>query len=155
MELHLSILLISLNCVYILFTTPHHIFNVYVGRLHRILDKKNESENELCSIAITQKSLDLLQQCYFMSTFFLYILTNKRFREEFYRLFKCFIFILRRNKTTNNSPIQIATYKKRIINNNNLNQNYLTISPSPNLLASRSSISDISQDDEPISTLND
>jgi hypothetical protein len=156
MELHLSILLISLNCVFILFTTPHNIFNVYVGRLHRKLEIKLESEGEICSIAITQKSLDLLQQCYFMSTFFLYILTNKRFREEFYRLFKCFIFIFRRNKTTNDSPIQIITHKKRINNNNNhLNQNYLSVSTSPNLLRSRSSISDISQDDEAVSTLND
>ena len=84
MELHLSILLISLNCVFLLFTTPHNILSVYMGQLQRRL----RNEDEICSISILQKSLDLLQQCYFMSTFFLYILTNKRFREEFCELLK-------------------------------------------------------------------
>lgn len=105
MELHLSILLISLNCVFILCTTPHNIYNVYLTRLHRQLDYKNESEGEICSIAFTQKSLDLLQQCYFMSTFFLYILTNKRFREEFYRLFNCFLFYFCQTHSNEHSNI--------------------------------------------------
>lgn len=88
MELHLSILLISLNCVFILFTTPHTVYNVYIGQLQRSLGNKNETDGEVCAISIIQKSLDLLQQCYFMSTFFLYILTNKRFREELCELVK-------------------------------------------------------------------
>ncbi|CAF2530986.1 unnamed protein product [Rotaria sp. Silwood2] len=161
-ELHLSILLISLNCVYILFTTPHNIFSVYIGQLHSELDNKHESEDELCSIAFTQKSLDLLQQCYFMSTFFLYILTNKRFREEFYRVIQCFIFILCRNTNTNNSQIQISTYRNRILNNNNnnngdnhhhINQNYL-IAPSRDISGSWSSISDALEANELVSILN-
>jgi hypothetical protein len=89
MELHLSVLLISLNCVFLLCTTPHNIFNVYVGQLQRRLDYQPQTDDNLCSIAVTQKSLDLLQQCYFMSTFFLYILTNKRFRTEFYAIHCC------------------------------------------------------------------
>jgi len=155
MELHLSILLILLNCVFLLFTTPHNIFNVYVARLHHNFDNRYKIPTKLCSVAIIQKSLDLLQQCYFMSTFFLYILTNKRFREEFYRLFKCFIFILRRNKNTNNSQIQMTTYQDRINNNYHhpLNENYLVV-PSSHVFENCSSISDISQDDEPVSTLN-
>lgn len=154
MELHLSILLISLNCVFILCTTPHNIYNVYILRLHRKLDYKHETEGELCSVATIQKSLDLLQQCYFMSTFFLYILTNKRFREEFYRLFQCFMFIIRRKKGTNNSPTQIPIHQHRKSTNesNHMNQNYLSIPPSPQVLDSRSSISDISQDDEGMPT---
>ncbi|CAF3538340.1 unnamed protein product [Rotaria sp. Silwood1] len=166
-ELHLSILLISLNCVYILFTTPHNIFSVYIGQLHNELDNKYESQDQLCSIAITQKSLDLLQQCYFMSTFFLYILTNKRFREEFYRLLQCFVFILCRNTNTNNSQIQISTYQNRIFNNRNnnnnnndginnhhhLNQNYL-IAPSRDVSGSWSSMSDTLEANELVSILN-
>lgn len=95
MELHLSVLLISLNCVFLLCTTPHNIFNVFLGQYHRTLDRQQQSEGELCSVAVTQKSLDLLQQCYFMSTFFLYILTNRRFRAEFFRLMECFLIFLR------------------------------------------------------------
>ncbi|CAF4328774.1 unnamed protein product, partial [Adineta steineri] len=33
MELHLSILLISLNCVFILLTTPHNIYQVYILKI--------------------------------------------------------------------------------------------------------------------------
>ena len=88
MELHLSILLISLNCVFILFTTPHNIFTVYIGNLYSRLRSKPDTQADLCIISTWQKSFDLLQQCYFMSTFFLYILTNRRFREEFYQLLK-------------------------------------------------------------------
>jgi hypothetical protein len=155
MELHLSILLISLNCVFIIFTTPHNIFNVYVGRIRHRLDNKRESEGELCSIAFTQKSLDLLQQCYFMSTFFLYILTNKRFREEFYRLFECCTFILRRNENANNSPTEItALHHRNITINHNINHNNL-LAPSTNVFGSHTSISDASQDDEPVLAFND
>jgi hypothetical protein len=154
MELHVSILLISLNCVFILFTTPHNIFNVYVGQLHRKLDNKHESDGELCSIAFTQKSLDLLQQCYFMSTFFLYILTNKRFREEFYRLFKCFVIMFRRTKSPNNLSLPVKKRDDQIINNNNnINQTCL-MAPSNSILESRCSISEASQDDEPATKLN-
>ena len=153
MELHLSILLISLNVVFILFTTPHNIFNVYVGHLHNKLQRKHESHNELCSVAITQKSLDLLQQCYFMSTFFLYILTNKRFREEFYRLVRCIIFTLCRRKNTNDVHRETTTYLNRKINQNNnnkndinMNQNYLAPSSPNDVLDKWSSISDIHQE---------
>jgi hypothetical protein len=147
MELHVSILLISLNCVFILFTTPHNIFNVYIGQLHRRLDIKRESDGDFCSVAVTQKSLDLLQQCYFMSTFFLYILTNKRFREEFYRLLKCYAFIFCRNTNTNNQSQQITPRHGQMhMNNNDMNQNYL-MAPSPSDLKHSISVSEISQDD--------
>ncbi|CAF1262195.1 unnamed protein product [Rotaria sp. Silwood1] len=112
MELHLSILLISLNCVFILFTTPHNIYSVYIGQLQRRLGSKHESEGELCSISILQKSLDLLQQCYFMSTFFLYILTNKRFREEFYELITRNFFLSWRSQKTNHSSVQSTTRRR-------------------------------------------
>ncbi|CAF4890731.1 unnamed protein product [Rotaria socialis] len=112
MELHLSILLISLNCVFILFTTPHNIYSVYIGQLQRRLVNRQKSEEELCSISILQKSLDLLQQCYFMSTFFLYILTNKRFREEFWDLIKTNLFFARKIKKRENSSTEITTRRR-------------------------------------------
>ena len=55
MELHLSVLLISLNCVFLLFTTPHNAFSIYIGQLQHRLVNKRESEGELCSISIIQK----------------------------------------------------------------------------------------------------
>lgn len=103
MELHLSILLISLNCVFLLFTTPHNILNVYIGQLQKRLGNRSESEDEICPISFLQKSLDLLQQCYFMSTFFLYILTNRRFREEFCELLKRNVFSSCRTQRPENS----------------------------------------------------
>ena len=142
MELHVSILLISLNCVFILFTTPHNIYNVYVGHLRNKLNNKIESDGEFCNIAFTQKSLDLLQQCYFMSTFFLYILTNKRFREEFYRLFLCFVFIFCRHKNTNNSQIELTIHQHRNVDRG-LNHNNL-LAPAHRILVSRISLSDAS-----------
>lgn len=156
-ELHLSLLLISLNCVYILFTTPHNIYSIYLGKLHSDLVHKNESDEQICSVAVMQKSLDLLQQCYFMSTFFLYILTNKRFREEFYRLMPCFSLIPCRNKNRNDSQLQITNYQSRFNNHNNhttndngrqsLNQNFL-IAPMRKPSDSWSSISDVYEANE-------
>lgn len=151
MELHLSILLISLNCVFLLCTTPHNIYNVYLTRLHRQLDHKSESEGEICSIAFTQKSLDLLQQCYFMSTFFLYILTNKRFREEFYRLFTCFLFYFcqKKNSThhstvpTNNHHCRSDNQANIIYHSNPMNSNHLLVL-SNTIQRSHSTISDMS-----------
>ena len=92
MELHLSILLISLNCVFIMFNTPHTIYGVYVSSVRNSTSTASITPGHRCFLATLQKSFDLLQQCYFMSTFFLYILTNRRFREEFYELLKKNLF---------------------------------------------------------------
>ena len=113
MELHLSILLISLNCVFLLFTTPHNVLNVYMGQLQKRLGNKSESEDEICPISILQKSLDLLQQCYFMSTFFLYSLTNKRFREEFYELLQRNFFAICRTQRPENSSTATSAHHRR------------------------------------------
>ena len=114
MELHLSILLISLNCVFILFTTPHNIVTIYMGQIQKHLgDDHDENQDDVCPIYWLQKSLDLLQQCYFMSTFFLYILTNKRFREEFYELIKRNFFSSCRHARTTRSTTQISSRHRR------------------------------------------
>jgi hypothetical protein len=152
MELHLSILLISLNCVFILFTTPHNVYSVYMGQLQRRLGSKHESDGDVCAVSILQKSLDLLQQCYFMSTFFLYILTNRRFREEFYELFKRNFFLSRRNDKSNPSSTPNSSRRRhhhhhRHNNNDDNKPNYL-MPPSPSMMQTRFSVTDyFSQDD--------
>jgi hypothetical protein len=151
MELHLSILLISLNCVFILFTTPHNIYSVYMGQLQRRLGSKHESEGEICSVSIVQKSLDLLQQCYFMSTFFLYILTNKRFREEFYELLKRNFFLSCRNNKTNRSLAQIPSrrqHRRHDDDDNAHNKANHLMPPSPSMMETRFSVTDYLSQDE-------
>jgi len=149
LELHLSILLISLNCVYIFCVTPHNIFNIYVTHLQRQLANKHGSEAELCSVAFTQKSLDLLQQCYFMSTFFLYILTNRRFREEFYRLFKCCILfnIYSPRHSTKHIRVQSKAYRRSAQQDNDFTKQNRLAATAPELFGSRTSIMDGLNDD--------
>lgn len=154
MELHLSILLISLNCVFILFTTPHNILSVYMGQLQKRLGNQHESEGEVCSISILQKSLDLLQQCYFMSTFFLYILTNKRFREEFYELLKRNLFLSCQHHRSNPLSIQNSSRHRHHRHHhdddddNGNNKPIYLMPPSQSMMQTRYSLSDyLSQDD--------
>ena len=148
MELHLSILLISLNCAFILFTTPHNVFNIYVGQVHRYLNSIELSQEELCPIAITQKSLDLLQQCYFMSTFFLYILANRRFREESCRLLRCYGFRSRRSSTRKRSSRRSTNQQNPNLNiaTNDKKDNCLEV-PRHSHMENRYSMSDVSQCD--------
>ncbi len=153
MELHLSVLLISLNCVYILFTTPHNVFTVYMGQLQKRLGTKHESEGELCTISILQKSLDLLQQCYFMSTFFLYILTNKRFREEFYELLLNSFFVSCRNRTDNSSTLSSSRHHHhhrhhRHHPDDGINEPNYLMAPSISRMPTRYSLSDYLSHDE-------
>jgi hypothetical protein len=112
MELHLSILLISLNFVFIVFNTPHNIFAVYAGQVQSRLMTTQEGQRNICLISTLQKSFDLLQQCYFMSTFFLYILTNRRFREEFYELLKRNLFLSCGTITTTHSSTPITSHTR-------------------------------------------
>ena len=117
MELHLSILLISLNCVFILCNTPHTVFSVYASRLARLGYYSSASPDDLCFHNALKTCFDLLQQCYFMSTFFLYILTNRRFREEFYELLKQNLFltcgILKTSRTSTPSSSRTRRHHHR------------------------------------------
>ena len=146
MELHLSILLISLNCAFILFTTPHNVFNIYVGQVHRYLNSKTLDQEELCPIAVAQKSLDLLQQCYFMSTFFLYILANRRFREESWRLLRCVVFKSRRSDTRKRAFRRSNKLPNLHLNmaDNDKRDNHLEV-PCPSKMESHYSMSAVSQ----------
>ncbi|UJR37721.1 hypothetical protein I4U23_030416 [Adineta vaga] len=155
MELHLSILLISLNCVFILLTTPHTIYSVYLGQLQIHLNTKNETEGDVCMVSVLQKSLDLLQQCYFMSTFFLYILTNKRFREEFWELIRRNLFLSCGNIQSNESLAHLSSHHRhrhhRHHNHNDKTDDQKAdhlLPPSHSMMETRFSLSDyLSQDD--------
>jgi hypothetical protein len=84
-DIHLSAMLIVLNIVYLLFNLPFHLHQTFVEILY-----KNHSDN--CMIRFTQLLFDTLQQTYFSTNFFLYVLTNRRFREEFYNtIMKLFV----------------------------------------------------------------
>ena len=74
---HLSAMLIVLNILYFLLNLPFNFHQTFGRTLY-----KNVSDE--CIMKFTHVLLDLLQQTYFSTNFFLYVLTNRRFREEFY-----------------------------------------------------------------------
>nr|ACF75513.1 hypothetical protein 22 [Philodina roseola] len=74
---HLSAMLIVLNILYFLLNLPFNFHQTFGRTLY-----KNASDD--CIMKFTHVLLDLLQQTYFSTNFFLYVLTNRRFREEFY-----------------------------------------------------------------------
>jgi hypothetical protein len=76
-DIHLSAMLIVLNIVYLLFNLPFNLHQTFAGKLH-------ENHPDVCIMKFTYLLLDTLQQTYFSTNFFLYVLTNRRFREEFY-----------------------------------------------------------------------
>ena len=76
-DIHLSAMLISLNILYLLLNLPFNLHQTFVKRFHN----KN---SDPCEIMFISLLLDALQQTFFSTNFFLYVLTNRRFREEFY-----------------------------------------------------------------------
>jgi len=75
-DIHLSAMLIVLNIVYLLFNLPFNLHQTFAKKLH-------ENQLDHCIMKFTHLLLDTLQQTYFSTNFFLYVLTNRRFREEF------------------------------------------------------------------------
>lgn len=76
-DIHLSAMLIVLNVVYLIFNLPFNIHQTFAGILYR-------NQPDKCVMGFTQLLVDVIQQTYFSTNFFLYVLTNRRFREEFY-----------------------------------------------------------------------
>ena len=74
---HLSAMLIVLNILYFLLNLPYNFHQTFRSRLYNNLSDE-------CVMRFTHLLLDILQQTYFSTNFFLYVLTNRRFREEFY-----------------------------------------------------------------------
>jgi hypothetical protein len=75
-DIHLSAMLIVLNILYLICNLPFNFHQTFGRKLH----KNNPDE---CIMKFTHLLLDTLQQTYFSTNFFLYVLTNRRFREEF------------------------------------------------------------------------
>ncbi|CAF3345734.1 unnamed protein product [Rotaria sp. Silwood1] len=76
-DIHLSAMLIGLNILYLIFNLPFYFHQSFGKKFYR----NNIDE---CIVKFTHLLLDTLQQTYFSTNFFLYVLTNRRFREEFY-----------------------------------------------------------------------
>ncbi|CAF1019424.1 unnamed protein product [Adineta ricciae] len=75
-DIHLSAMLIVLNILYLIFNLPFNLYQNFVSDTHK-------NPRDACVAAFTYLLLDTLQQTYFSTNFFLYVLTNRRFREEF------------------------------------------------------------------------
>jgi hypothetical protein len=80
-DLHLSAMLISLNILYLLLNLPFNLHQTFVKGFHKL-------NTDRCTIMFINLLLDALQQTFFSTNFFLYVLTNRRFREEFYNTFR-------------------------------------------------------------------
>ncbi|CAF3650500.1 unnamed protein product [Rotaria sordida] len=76
-DIHLSAMLIALNILYLIFNLPFNFHQTFGRKFY-----KNNTDD--CIMKFTHLLLDILQQTYFSTNFFLYVLTNRRFREEFY-----------------------------------------------------------------------
>jgi len=76
-DIHLSAMLIVLNIVYLLLNLPFNLHQTFARKIHG-----NNLDD--CIMRFTNLLLDTLQQTFFSTNFFLYVLTNRRFREEFY-----------------------------------------------------------------------
>ena len=79
-DIHLSAMLIGLNIFYLLLNLPFNVFQTFARRFYN-------PNSDVCDIMFISVLLDALQQTFFSTNFFLYILTNRRFREEFYNTF--------------------------------------------------------------------
>ncbi|CAF2523779.1 unnamed protein product [Rotaria sp. Silwood2] len=91
-DIHLSAMLISLNILYLLLNLPFNLHQTFVKHLYN-------TNSDPCNIMFISLLFDALQQTFFTTNFFLYVLTNRRFREE---LYNTIIKILTRCKQ--NSP---------------------------------------------------
>lgn len=76
-DINLSAMLIGLNILYLLLNLPFNFHQTFVKLFHK-------QNSDVCTIMFISLLLDALQQTFFSTNFFLYVLTNRRFREEFY-----------------------------------------------------------------------
>ncbi|CAF0894209.1 unnamed protein product [Adineta ricciae] len=79
-DIHLSAMLIGLNILYLVLNLPFNIHQTFAKYIY-------SSASDPCVLRFTSLLLDTLQQAFFSTNFFLYVLTNRRFREEFYNAF--------------------------------------------------------------------
>ncbi len=123
-DIHLSAMLIVLNILYLIFNLPFNFHQTFRRLLH-----KNDPDE--CIMKFTHVLLDALQPAYFSTNFFLYVLTNRRFREEF-----C------------NTVMKLCTRKQQYLLKKNIR---LRRSRSFSLIQSTAIISNFNGDYQPIS----
>nr|ACD37596.1 hypothetical protein 22 [Philodina roseola] len=82
-DIHLSAMLIGLNVFYLILNLPFNLYQTFAKHIY-------SPNSDPCDIMFIGVLLDALQQTFFSTNFFLYVLTNRRFREEFYNTFSRF-----------------------------------------------------------------
>lgn len=90
-DIHLSAMLIGLNVFYLILNLPFNFHQAFANYLY-------ESASDVCRMMFVGVLLDALQQTFFSTNFFLYVLTNRRFREEFYNSFSRFFSDQKRSR---------------------------------------------------------
>jgi hypothetical protein len=137
-DIHLSAMLIVLNVLYLISNLPFNFHQTFGRYIHR-----NDS-NE-CIVKFTHLLLDTLQQTYFSTNFFLYVLTNRRFREEFYKTIRK-LFTRKKqyllNKNSYRQRARSVSFNQSTTIIANFNGDYQTI-PLPTHHVRESVISDI------------
>ena len=83
-DIHLSAMLIGLNVFYLILNLPFNLYQTFAKHIYT-------ANSDPCDIMFVGVLLDALQQTFFSTNFFLYVLTNRRFREEFYNTFSRFL----------------------------------------------------------------
>lgn len=125
-DIHLSAMLIGLNILYILLNLPFNLHQTFRKGLHN-------QNADFCDVAFISLLLDALQQTFFSTNFFLYVLTNRRFREELYNNIISILSYCKRN------PTKQQKYPQRLLSSNasikltqisTINENTLMIAPS-------------------------
>jgi hypothetical protein len=110
-DIHLSAMLISLNILYLILNLPFNLHQTFVEYLYN-------PNSDPCTIKFISLLLDALQQTFFSTNFFLYVLTNRRFREEFYNTITKILSHCRKNSSTKILNNQNQRYGQRAANCN-------------------------------------
>jgi hypothetical protein len=102
-DINLSAMLIGLNILYLLLNLPFNLHQTFVKHFHKI-------NSDLCDIMFISLLFDALQQTFFSTNFFLYVLTNRRFREEFCNTVIRILSHCKRNSSMNLGKKQNSKY---------------------------------------------
>ncbi len=105
-DIHLSAMLIGLNILYLILNLPFNLHQTFVDYFHN-------ANSDPCDVRFISVLLDVLQQTFFSTNFFLYVLTNRRFREEFYNTITKILSHCKQNSSTKNLNNHNPKYRRR------------------------------------------
>ena len=106
-DIHLSAMLIGLNILYLILNLPFNLHQTFVGYFHNL-------NPDPCNVRFVSLLLDALQQTFFSTNFFLYVLTNRRFREEFYNTIIKILSHCRKNSLPKNLNNHNEKHRRRL-----------------------------------------